>query len=298
VKKALVNYWVDMVTGVAFIVCAVTGIVFLFPGAVHTAVGATPTIVVIPAVWWHKVHDWSGVAMVAGTALHLALHAKWITGMTRKVFGEPAQTAPAQVGRPGRAALPALAAAAAQGDAKTPALLSPAEADAAAAASLERLETLRAERDLERQRRISRRRFLAGAATVGGAALLAGLGIVGRDAASGASTRLRDDGWTSSDQGRSGGGSSSASAGETAGSSSGGTAGSAQSSGSSGAATTAIVSVNQSACVACGRCLQICPKGVFDWSSSGRAEAVNPDACIRCGRCLQVCPAGAITVNA
>jgi NAD-dependent dihydropyrimidine dehydrogenase PreA subunit len=56
--------------------------------------------------------------------------------------------------------------------------------------------------------------------------------------------------------------------------------------------------VNDAACVACGRCLQVCPVGVFDWSSSGRAQATNADACIRCGKCLQVCPAGAITVSA
>ena len=30
-KKALLNYWVDMVTGAALLVCAATGIVRLFP---------------------------------------------------------------------------------------------------------------------------------------------------------------------------------------------------------------------------------------------------------------------------
>ncbi len=110
-KKASVNYWVDLATGVAFLLCAVTGIVFLFPSAVHTAAGAAPTILFTPALWWHKVHDWSGVVMVAGTALHLALHAKWIVTMTRRTFGAKAgaaasRTAPAGAGRPSPATRP------------------------------------------------------------------------------------------------------------------------------------------------------------------------------------------------
>ena len=294
-KKALVNYWIDLATGIAFLLCAVTGIVFLFPGAVHTAIGATPTILLIPAAWWHTVHDWTGVAMVAGTALHLALHAKWITVMTRRTFGAQSKAAPARAARPARAA-----GAAPQPAAPVAAL--------AAAASLRRLEALDDQRGREREQRISRRRFLAGAAAVGGVALLAGVGLVGRDVASGASSRLREDGWADGGQGQSGSGTSSAAAasggdaagstGTNGGSGSGGSAQSASSSGSSSASSSVSVAVDQSACVACGRCLQVCPRSVFDWSSSGRAAALSPDACIRCGRCLQVCPAGAISVSA
>jgi len=310
-KKALVNYWIDLATGIAFLLCAVTGIVFLFPGAVHTAIGATPTILLIPAAWWHTVHDWTGVAMVAGTALHLALHAKWITVMTRRTFGAQSKAAPARAARPARAAgaapQPAAPVAALAAAAQKPAYRAAAEADAAAA-SLRRLEALDDQRGREREQRISRRRFLAGAAAVGGVALLAGVGLVGRDVASGASSRLREDGWADGGQGQSGSGTSSAAAasggdaagstGTNGGSGSGGSAQSASSSGSSSASSSVSVAVDQSACVACGRCLQVCPRSVFDWSSSGRAAALSPDACIRCGRCLQVCPAGAISVSA
>ena len=290
-RKALVNYWVDMVTGVAFLLCAVTGIVFLFPGTVHTAAGAAPTILLIPATWWHTVHDWTGVAMVAGTALHLALHAKWIATMTRRTLGAPAETGPARSARPAPVAgprrQPAAGAAVVAASAHSP--LSAADD---AAASLERLEALRDTRRREHEQRLSRRRFLAGAALVGGAALVAGVGLVGRDSVSDASTRLNDDGWTD------GGGSASDGSGSGAtGSASGSSASSAQSAASGGAGTTQVV-VDQSACIACGRCLEVCPAGVFDWSASGRAEAVDSAACIRCGRCLQACPAGAITVSA
>jgi NAD-dependent dihydropyrimidine dehydrogenase PreA subunit len=285
-KKTLVNYWVDLVTGVAFILCAVTGVVFLFPAAVHTAVGSTPTILLIPATWWHSVHDWTGVALVVGTALHLALHAKWIAVMTRKVFGAPTGASAALAGRsarlPGKAAQPAAGVASVAAGTLTRRTAT--DADAATAASLERLDALRADRLRVRAQRISRRRFLTGTAAVGAGILLVGAGLVGKDAVSEASTRLQDDGWTAGGQAQSAAGAA---------------AGGVSSGGGSGSTSTAtIVSVEQSACVACGRCLQVCPQGVFDWSGSGRADAVTPEACIRCGRCLQVCPAGAITVNA
>ncbi len=304
-KKASINYWVDLATGVAFLLCAVTGIVFLFPSAVHTAIGSAPTILLTPALWWHKVHDWSGVVMVAGTALHLALHAKWIANMTRKTFGAKAgaatrATRPTPAARPRPATRPAPVSAA-TGEAQIATFATPQAADAAAAASLRRLEDLRAERQREREQRMSRRRFLAGAGAVGGLALLAGVGLIGRDAITAAAT--------TSGAGTTSGGSSAGTGSTTTSSSGGGQSGpssgtqsssSSQGSSTQGTASTTStrVVVSESSCVACGRCLQTCPQGVFGWSGSGRATAQNPDACIRCGRCLQVCPAGAITVSA
>ncbi len=286
-RKALVNYWVDLATAVAFMLCAVTGIVFLFPGAVHTATGASPTILLIPATWWHSVHDWTGVAMVAGTALHLALHARWIATMTRRTFGsqtqaaqEPARRSPRVPDAVARPAAGVAAVVAGAGDSP------PGEPRVVAGRELERLERRWDTRRRENERRHTRKAFLTGAAAVGAGVLLAGVGLLGKDAVSSASARLLDDGWTGGGQVQSG--ASTSAGGASDGSVTGG----------GGSTTTTVVSVNEPACVACGRCLQVCPKGVFDWSSSGRAEAVNGDACIRCGRCLQVCPAGAITVNA
>jgi NAD-dependent dihydropyrimidine dehydrogenase PreA subunit len=249
-KKATINYWVDLATGAAFLLCAATGIVFLFPAAVHTTAGAAPTILLTPALWWHKVHDWSGVVMVAGTALHLALHARWIANMTRRTFA-------AKTG--------AVAA-------RTAAYATPQAADAAAVASLHRLEHFKAERRREHELRISRRRFLAVAGAVGGITLLAGTGLIGRRVIGGTAT-------TSSANSRTYAGQSSAGQ-------------------SSSSSESAQVLVDESTCVACGRCLQTCPESVFSWSDSGRATAQDPGACIRCKRCLQVCPAGAITVAA
>ncbi len=296
-KKVTLNYWLDLATGIAFLACAVTGIVFLFPSLVQTSGGA-PTIAWIPATWWHTLHDWSGVAMAAGVAVHLAMHAKWIKNMTRKTFGAWDKDAPQR---------PATREAAGEtqravGAAGVATYATPQAADAAAAASLRRLEDLRAERQREREQRMSRRRFLAGAGAVGGLALLAGVGLIGRDAITAAATTSETG---ASSSGTSGGTSATTTSGSTSSQSSGSSTQSSgsgsQSSGSSqssSSSTSTRVVVDENACVACGRCLQTCPQGVFSWSSAGRATAQNPDACIRCGRCLQVCPAGAITINA
>ena len=315
-KKALVNYWVDMVTGIAFLLCAVTGIVFLFPGAVQTAIGATPTILLIPATWWHSVHDWTGIAMVAGTALHLALHAKWITVMTRKTFGSPAKAAPVRATRPTRVAGTALQPSA--GAAPATAVAGSGGAPrVVAAAELERLERRWDDLRRENQRRHTRKAFLTGAAAVGGAALLVGLGLGGRDAVSallersteqasaseagGSSQATVDDsGYGSSAQ------DSSADAGSTGGSTASGSTGGATDSGATAAGSEATaagsggaarVAVAAGSCVGCGACLQVCPAGVFSFNGS-TAVAQNPDACRLCGRCTQVCPAAAITLSA
>jgi len=43
-RKALVNYWVDMVTDVAFLFFAVTGIMRLFPSASVSLASGQPVI--------------------------------------------------------------------------------------------------------------------------------------------------------------------------------------------------------------------------------------------------------------
>jgi len=50
-------------------------------------------------------------------------------------------------------------------------------------------------------------------------------------------------------------------------------------------------------CAGCGRCGEVCPRGVFD-IRGGKALIADRDACIECGACASNCPAGAIGVNA
>jgi NAD-dependent dihydropyrimidine dehydrogenase PreA subunit len=54
--------------------------------------------------------------------------------------------------------------------------------------------------------------------------------------------------------------------------------------------------LDESKCIGCGICLQVCPRAVFEMSS-GKAQVLKRDACIECGACARNCPVDAISVK-
>lgn len=50
-------------------------------------------------------------------------------------------------------------------------------------------------------------------------------------------------------------------------------------------------------CKGCGRCVEVCPHGVFA-VDNGKARLADRDACIECGACMKNCWFGAVTVDA
>lgn len=48
-------------------------------------------------------------------------------------------------------------------------------------------------------------------------------------------------------------------------------------------------------CVACGTCMQVCPRAAIR-VVSGVAAQVDGRACVGCGRCAKVCPADVISI--
>ena len=52
--------------------------------------------------------------------------------------------------------------------------------------------------------------------------------------------------------------------------------------------------VDPSACVACGCCVKVCPRGAIQ-ILQGITARVNRARCIGCGKCVRECPASAIT---
>lgn len=79
-NKTKLNYWTDLVIGIAFVFSAVSGIVFLFPISGSTALGVTYQA-------WDQIHTWGSLLMIAGVLFHLVLHWKWLVHMTKKTFG-------------------------------------------------------------------------------------------------------------------------------------------------------------------------------------------------------------------
>ena len=50
-------------------------------------------------------------------------------------------------------------------------------------------------------------------------------------------------------------------------------------------------------CTGCGRCVEVCPQGVFEMREK-RASITDRDLCMECGACARNCDFGAISVNA
>ncbi|MCL1965141.1 MAG: 4Fe-4S dicluster domain-containing protein [Firmicutes bacterium] len=50
-------------------------------------------------------------------------------------------------------------------------------------------------------------------------------------------------------------------------------------------------------CIGCGKCIEVCPHGVFHMDG-GKAQIVQKDLCMECGACALNCPAKALDVSA
>jgi len=59
----------------------------------------------------------------------------------------------------------------------------------------------------------------------------------------------------------------------------------------------ATVQVDSEACVGCGMCVDVCPRGVLALAGK-TAQIEDLDACIECGACARNCPVEAISVQA
>ncbi len=49
-------------------------------------------------------------------------------------------------------------------------------------------------------------------------------------------------------------------------------------------------------CAGCGRCVEVCPRGVFEMQDK-RAALMDKDLCMECGACAKNCEFQAISVN-
>ena len=93
--RARVNFWIDVLIGVAFVVAAASGVVLLVMGSGggyrggRGAVGIRE-VLFLGRTTWRDLHDWSGIAMMAGVLGHLVLHARWIGCMSRNMFRKAA----------------------------------------------------------------------------------------------------------------------------------------------------------------------------------------------------------------
>ena len=55
--------------------------------------------------------------------------------------------------------------------------------------------------------------------------------------------------------------------------------------------------LNPDKCIGCGRCLEVCPHGVFQLDA-GKVRIQDRDGCMECGACAKNCPVAAVSVKA
>ncbi len=75
-NRAKLNYWVDVAIGVAGLISAISGLVFLLP--------VNNEVLGLRLRAWSTIHTWSSLTAIAGIGVHLALHWKWIVAMTKR----------------------------------------------------------------------------------------------------------------------------------------------------------------------------------------------------------------------
>jgi len=85
VNRAKLNYWLDAAIGVAFLLSAISGLVFLLP----IGLSSDSRILGLSYHAWDDLHTWSSLAMITGVLVHLVLHWRWIISMTGRMLSKP-----------------------------------------------------------------------------------------------------------------------------------------------------------------------------------------------------------------
>jgi hypothetical protein len=89
-NKVKLNYALDVVIGLAFLLSAVTGIAFLLMGSGGYQGGRNPAFATaflgLSRDVWSDLHTVGSLVMIAGVGAHLLFHWKWIVCVTKQVW--------------------------------------------------------------------------------------------------------------------------------------------------------------------------------------------------------------------
>jgi NADH:ubiquinone oxidoreductase subunit 5 (subunit L)/multisubunit Na+/H+ antiporter MnhA subunit len=83
-SRSRVNLLVNVAVALGFILAASSGVYLLFVPGGRNAV-PDPHIL-FSRTTWDLIHTWSGILMIAAAVVHFAIHWKWVTKVTRKIF--------------------------------------------------------------------------------------------------------------------------------------------------------------------------------------------------------------------
>lgn len=95
-KGAKVNIVVDLAIAISFLLVAVSGIYFLFAPTGGFDGGRNAgwdPMFLFSRTTWDLVHTWSAVAMTVAAVAHLAIHWRWVTKVTGRMFNRSSKRA-------------------------------------------------------------------------------------------------------------------------------------------------------------------------------------------------------------
>lgn len=88
--KTKLNYFLDAVIGLAFLLSAATGFAFLFMGSGGYQGGRNASFATallgLSRETWSDLHTWGSVVMIVGIAVHVLFHWNWIVCVTKKIL--------------------------------------------------------------------------------------------------------------------------------------------------------------------------------------------------------------------
>lgn len=87
------NLWLNIVTGLSFLISAASGVYFLFAGGSEGGRNPDPMFLFTRGTW-DVIHTWSSVVFIAALLLHLDIHWGWIRKVTQKMFQPKTPTQP------------------------------------------------------------------------------------------------------------------------------------------------------------------------------------------------------------
>jgi hypothetical protein len=88
-KGAKINVAIDVLVAASFLVCALSGIYFLFAPSGGFQGGQNPgwdPNWLFGRTTWDLIHTWSGVVLIVAAAVHFAIHWRWVRNVTQRFF--------------------------------------------------------------------------------------------------------------------------------------------------------------------------------------------------------------------
>lgn len=96
-NKVTLNYWVDVLIAVAFVISAITGLAFLVMGSGGYQGGRNAHFATaflgLGREQWSDLHTLGSLVMIGGVFMHLVLHWNWIVCVTRRMITSPVRPA-------------------------------------------------------------------------------------------------------------------------------------------------------------------------------------------------------------